>query len=120
MTSDYITYSESIQNVDAANVLEKDDLGVESYTLNNDPEDKIERLCREIEILKKTNCTLKSTLFSLISSYPKAFEPNQAKKPIVKNTLVIDCHWTYVKKIDQTGIKMSRSRDQQNFKVRWL
>ncbi|KAF0451684.1 hypothetical protein F8M41_001995 [Gigaspora margarita] len=99
MASNFITYSESIQNEDATTVLEKDDLDVESYTLNNNPEDKIERLCREIEILKKKNCTLKNALFSLISSYPKAFErfhakpfnilANQAKETYCeKNTLV--------------------------------
>ncbi|CAG8480458.1 18771_t:CDS:2 [Gigaspora rosea] len=45
--------TENIQNENATTVLEKDDLGVESYTLNNDPEDKIERLC--LAILKLLN-----------------------------------------------------------------
>ncbi|CAG8804510.1 21495_t:CDS:1, partial [Gigaspora margarita] len=75
MTSNFITYSESMQNEDATTVLEKDDLGVESYPLNNDLlEDEIERLCREIETLKKENCALKNTLYSLISNYSKDFK----------------------------------------------
>ena len=37
-------------------------------------ENEIERLYLEIELLKKENYSLKSTLFSLISRYPKVFK----------------------------------------------